>query len=215
MERYVMPILFTIVPIALIAIAGSLSARRASARPLVRTAWGILYTTAAFLALILVGELFTDAGTLTAATLLTPWLITLAALTILAVLRPRISLAVLAVLALLPIGIATWEAFDPLGASTWADAIGPVELVLIYVLAVVTGIAARKAPREAGWVLLLTAGVPIILRLLTPGGEFARQAIIASLSVPAAAAGVAFVLASRVAPRTPHSDRTATRMQPG
>jgi len=219
MERFILPLLLTIVPPSLTALAAWLAHRRKRRRPLIWTGWGLLYATAAFLALIVVGELFSAQGLLMGAVILAPWVISLAALGVLAVRAPRTALTVLALLAVLPVGLATWEAFDPLGASSWADSIGPVELVLIYVLAVIVGLTAGKAPREAGWVLLLVAGVPIVLRVLTPAGELARQVIIASLSMPAATAGVAFLLASRHAPaaRRPRRapDRSQRRLQPG
>lgn len=215
MERFIVPLFFAIVPPSLVGLAAWLAHRRAHRRPLLWTGLGLLYATAAFLALIVVGELFNAQGTLMGALLLAPWLVTLAALGVLAIRAPQTALTVLALLALLPVGLATWEAFDPVGATQWADAVGPIELVLIYVLAVIIGLTASKAPRKAGWVLLLVAGVPIVLRILTPAGELARQAIIASLSMPAATAGVAFLLASRFVRPVRRSNRTRTRLQPG
>jgi|GEM_PF-3877682 len=214
MERFIVPLLFAIVPPSLVGLAAWLARRRAHRRPLLWTGIGLLYTTAAFLALIVVGELFAAQGTRMGAVLLAPWLVALAALGVLAIRVPQTTLHVLALLALLPVGLALWEAFDPVGATQWADAVGPIELVLIYVLAVIIGLTAARTPRQAGWLLLLIAGVPIVLRILTPAGELARQAIIASLSMPAATAGVAFLLASRFAQRERRSNRTRTRLHP-
>jgi len=215
MERFILPLLFALVPPSLVALSAWLARRRANRRPLLWTGLGLLYLTAAFLALIVVGELFSAQGTLMGVVFLAPWVVTLVALGMLAIRAPTTALAVLAVLAFLPVGLATWEAFDPVGATQWADAVGPIELVLIYVLAVIVGLTVGKAPREAGWVLLLVAGVPIVLRVLTPAGELARQAIIASLSMPAATAGMAFLLASRFARPVRRSKRTRTQLQPG
>lgn len=200
MERLLTPLAFAAIPVAALAVAHL--AVRGRPAPLRRrthllVGWGLLGLFGGFFVLIVVGELLSDPGPARAVPLLTPWGLAIAALAVLAAVAPRAAIGVVAPAATVPIGLAVWEAVAPDAVAAWLAFAGPIELVLVYVLAGAAAVAGRRVPRAAGRTVVLLAGVPMALRLATPAGEAAGQAVIASLSTPALVAGVAFLLAAR------------------
>lgn len=196
MERLLTPLAFAVLPVAALAVVhlavgGRPPARRRHAHLLV--GWTLLGVFGGFFGVILVGELLSDPGPARALAILTPWGVAIAALAVLAAVAPRAAIGVVAPTAAGPIGLAAWEAVAPAAVEAWQAVAGPIDLVLVYVLAGAAAVAARRVPRAAGWTVVVLAGVPMALRLATPAG----QAVIASLSTPALVAGVAFLLAAR------------------
>ncbi|MDR9391700.1 MAG: hypothetical protein RI554_06685 [Trueperaceae bacterium] len=200
MERLLTPLAFAVLPVAALAVVhlavgGRPPARRRHAHLLVGGA--LLGVFGGFFGLILVGELLSDPGPARALAILTPWGVAIAALAVLAAVAPRAAIGVVAPAATVPIGLAAWEAVAPAAVVAWQAVAGPIDLALVYVLAGAAAVAARRVPRAAGWTVVVLAGVPMALRLATPAGAPAGQAVIASLSTPALVAGVAFLLAAR------------------
>ena len=197
MDRLVVPSLFVLVPLA--ALGGAcLRARHPGARAPYRiTGWAVLALFGGFLALMVVGETLADLGPSVGLALLLPWTFAAVVAVVLAAVAPRAALRTLAAVAVVPVALAAWEAVAPAAAQAWTDRVGPLELVLTYAVAGVAAVAARTAPRFAGGLTTVVAGLPMALRLATPAGDPASSVFIATLSAPALGAGVAFLLAAR------------------
>lgn len=199
MESLFVPLAFVAFPLA-VAVVGATIAWRAPAgtrrrRTLLGFAVALIAIPVVFFVLMLTGETIDDLGVGPGLAMLGPWLLAAIALLTLAVARPDLTLRVLAILAIVPIGFGIWSAVDPSGFGAWLDGAGPLNLVASYLLITTATVVALRRPRSAGLWILVIAGVPAVLPLLVMGGAESREGIIAALNVPALVAAVLMVLA--------------------
>jgi hypothetical protein len=215
-ESLFVPIFFVALPAAL-ATVGALLAWRMQ-RPVVRRrvllgfAWVLIGVPVAFFVLMLVGESIMDLGLAEAAGMLIGWLAAAIAFVVLAVLRPGATVRLLAVLSLAPIALGVWSMVDAGGFGAWLDQVGPLNLVLTYLLIGTATIVSGRRPRAAGILILVMAGVPALLPLLVAGEGIRRELTIGALSLPPMFAAVLMILAG--APRFAERRREPSERPP-
>jgi hypothetical protein len=198
-ESLFVPLFFVALPAALAAL-GAVLAWRAQ-RPVVRRrlalgfAWVLIGVPVAFFVMMLVGESIMDLGLARAAGMLIGWIAAAIAFVTLAWLRPGATVRLLAVLALAPIGLGVWSMLDPAGFGAWLDQVGPLNLVLTYLLIATATVVSLRRPRAAGVLILVMAGVPAVLPLLVAGEGIARELTIGALALPPMFAAVLMILA--------------------
>lgn len=199
MESLFVPLFFLAFPLAL-AILGAVLAWRAE-RPARRGwilkgfAWTLIGVPTAFMILMLVGESIMDLGAAEAIPMLGVWTLAATGYLVLAWVRPKVTVRLLAVLTLLPIGIGVWSMVDAVGFGAWLDQVGPVNLVATYLLVLTAAVVAVQLPRAAGVLMLVIAGVPAVLPLLVAGEGLSRELVIGALNVPPILAAVLLILA--------------------
>ena len=213
MESLFVPLFFLAFPLAL-ALLGAVLAWRAE-RPARRRgilkgfAWTLIGVPTAFFILMLVGESITDLGAAEALPMLGVWTLAAIAYLTLAWVRPKLSVRLLAVLSVLPIGLGVWSAVDAGGFGGWLDQVGPLNLVVTYLLVLTAAVVAAHRPRPAGVLMAIIAGVPALLPLLVPSEALSRELIIGALNLPAVIAAVLLILAGTPSftEHAPHVDR--------
>jgi hypothetical protein len=198
-ESLFVPLFFVALPAALAAV-GAVLAWRAQ-RPVVRRrvllgfAWILIGVPVAFFVLMLVGESIMDLGFAQAAGMLIGWVAAAIAFVALALLRPGATVRLLAVLCLAPIALGVWSMVDAVGFGAWLDEVGPLNLVLTYLLIGTATIVSARRPRAAGILIAVMAGVPALLPLLVAGEGLMRELTIGALSLPPVFAAVLMILA--------------------
>ncbi len=199
MESLFVPLFFVALPAAL-ALLGAVLAWRAQ-RPRVRRrlalgfAWVLIGVPVAFFVMMLVGESIADLGLAQAAGVLIGWIAAAIAFVTLAWLRPGATVRLLALLSVAPIGLGVWSMLDPAGFGAWLDQVGPLNLVLTYLLIATATVVSPRRPRAAGMLILVIAGVPAVLPLLVAGEGIARELTIGALSLPPMFAAALMILA--------------------
>jgi hypothetical protein len=218
MESLFVPLFFLAFPLALALLGGVLAWR--AERPIRRRriltgfAWTLIGIPTAFFVLMLVGYSIDDPGPAEALPMLGVWTLAAIAYLILAWVQPKLSVRLLAVLSAVPIGLGVWSAVDAGGFGGWLDQVGPVNLIVTYLLVLTGAVAAARRPREAGVVIVILAGVPAVLPLLVPSEALSRELIIAALNLPAVIAAVLLILAGTPA-FTEHGPRADREPPPG
>jgi hypothetical protein len=116
----------------------------------------------ALLGIVLIaGEAFTDLRTAQAVLAVAVWLVPMAAMTLLALLLPRLTTVVLDVLVGLVVVAWIWFAMDP---AFWQDIVddhGPVLAIGTFAVAVPAGFLGLRRPAPAGVQLLLLGLAPL------------------------------------------------------
>ena len=199
MESLFVPLFFVALPAAL-ALLGAVLAWRAP-RPRVRRrlalgfAWVLIGVPVAFFVMMLVGSSIADLGLARAAGMLIGWIAAAIAFVTLAWSRPGATVRLLALLSVAPIGLGVWSMLDPAGFGAWLDQVGPLNLVLTYLLIATATVVSPRRPRAAGILILVMAGVPAVLPLLVAGEGIARVLMTGALSLPPVFAAVLMILA--------------------
>jgi hypothetical protein len=198
-ESLFVPLFFVAFPLALALLGAALARRAGSAlarrRVLLGFAWTLVGVPLALFLLMLIGESIADMGAGPALAAMGPWLLAAVGFLVLAWIRPALTLALLAGLAAVPLGLGLWSTLDPAGFGAWLDRVGPINLVASQFLVVIAALAARRRPRPAGALIVVITSVPALLPLLAPGAGLRRELVVGALSLPALLAGVLMILA--------------------
>jgi hypothetical protein len=172
--------------------------------------FGVTALVLAFFAMFVLGETFMDPGGSEALLLSAAWVVPAAALSVAALLRPRVGGQVLAALTV------TFAAFQILEAIIDAipeDDVGPVGLVVALALAIPLAFLGLKQARLAGWLLIgvgLSLGVGVIVEAIGGGGPRPSAVVIA---IPFVLFGAMFVL-TETRPRGSHRKAAPPRALP-
>lgn len=199
MESLFVPLLFVAFPVATAMVGAGWAWRAATSRRrrslLIGFAFALIGVPLAFFVLMLVGESISDLGPGVALAMLGPWALAAIAYLTLAWIRPDLTLRLVGMLAVIPIGLALWSATDPVAFGAWQDRVGPMNLIVSQFLIAAAAMAGLRRPRGAGVLVVVVAGVTAA----PPLASFPREAfgglVIASLSLPALLAGVLLILA--------------------
>ena len=160
-------------------------------------AFAVMATFSGFVGLMLVGYTVTDVGGWQAVGLIVAVGLPVASLCLLAWLRPRVAVPVLALACLAPVAFGVLELLDWQRWSSWEDQHGPVSLVLVLTVGAALAVLGLRRPREAGVMLLAIVLVPLVLEVVGAGSEWGRPLSISAVLVPVLASGVLFLLAGR------------------
>lgn len=156
-------------------------------------------------ALFVAGSAFADPGGWSAVGMTAAWLVPLVALVALAFWRPRQSVPVLVVAALLPLALGTWSLVDPTAARDWENRVGPVGLVVLLVVGAGLVTLGLSRPGLAGAVLLVVTVVPPLLAALAPGAGRGAPLSLGLLTLPLVVSAVLYLVAgTRARGRDPH-----------
>lgn len=155
-------------------------------------------------ALFVAGSAFADPGGWAAVGMTAAWLVPLVALVALAFWRPRQSVPVLVVAALLPLALGAWSLVDPAAARDWENRVGPVGLVVLLVVGAGLVTLGLSRPGLAGAVLLVVTVVPPLLAALAPGDGRGAPLSLALLTLPLVVTAVLYLAGTRARGRDPH-----------
>ena len=145
--------------------------------------------------LFVAGSALSDPGGWRGVALTATWLLPLAGLSWLALVRPTGAVGVLTVLTLLPLGFGVWNLVDHDGVRGWEDSHGPVSLVLLVTLAAGLVVLGYARPMVAGVLLLVATLVPAVLGVVGAGDDRLRELSINVVVAPLVATGVLYVVA--------------------
>lgn len=159
-------------------------------------AFGISASFLGLIVLVVAGYALTDPGGWRGFGLTVVWLVPLAGLAVLGLLRPSAAVPTLAVLTLLPLGFGAWSLVDFEGAHDWEDGVGPISLVLLVVVAAGLVTLGLSRPTVAGALLLVATVGPVLLAMVGAGSDWR----VAVATVPFAITGALFLVAGAQSP---------------
>lgn len=199
MESLFVPLAFLAFPVAFAGVGVVLAWWARPGRPRRRILLGfgvtLIALPVAFFMLMLTGETIAELGYGEGLAMIGPWALAAVALLALAWTRPPVALAILAVLAVVPLGFGVWSTVDAAGFGAWLDVVGPVNLIATYLLIVTAAVVALRRPWAAGVLIAVIAAVPAVLPLLVPGEGQSRELVIGALNAPPVVAAVLLMLA--------------------
>lgn len=170
--------------------------RSARTRALIWTAASIMAAFTVLAGLFTSGYALADPGGAEGITLVAAWAVPLAALAVLAWLRPSWAVPVLTVLTALLVLAGLWFAVDSASWRTFENANGPVRAVAVLVLAFPAAVLGLKRTAVAGWLLLAIGLGPIALSAL---GSLAGVVSLSAMSVIPLITGLLYLVAARMA----------------
>lgn len=199
MESLFVPLAFVAFPLAVAAVVVALAwrVRPGAARRRILLGFGVtlIALPVAFFTMMLVGETIMELGYSEGLAMIGPWALAAVAFVALAWTRPTLTLWLVGVLALIPLGFGVWSTVDAAGFGAWLDVVGPVNLIASYLLIVTATIVAVRRPWAAGVLIAVIAAVPALLPLLVPGEGQSREWIIFALHAPPVVAAGLMMLA--------------------
>lgn len=181
-------------------------------------AWVGFGISAAFLGMVVLfvaGYALTDPGGWRGFGLTAAWLLPLAILAALGLLRPSAAVSTLAVLTVLPVGFGVWSLVDFEGAHDWEDGVGPISLVLLVVVAAGLVMLGLSRPTAAGTLLLVATVGPAVLAMLGAGSRWHVPLSVSLVTVPFVITAALFLVAGAqgsTAVRDTRPPRTAARL---
>jgi hypothetical protein len=156
------------------------------------TVFGVTALVLAFFAAFLLGETFMDPGGSEAWLLSAAWVVPAAALSVAAMVWPRVAAPVLAVLAIV---VALFQVVEAIVDVIPEDDVGPVGLVVALALAIPLAFLGLKRAVLAGWLLVavgLSMAVGVLIEAIGAGGPRPSAVVVA---IPFVLFGAMFVLA--------------------
>lgn len=153
------------------------------ARGLARVAASAMGVFAIVFGVFIVGETFTDAGTVPAPWLILAWLAPLALLSAFAWARPAWATPVLAVLTAVIVAAAVWFAVDVDAWRAIENSIGPIRGMATFVLGVALAALGLRRPAAAGWMLLVVGVVPVAVSSLGSAQGFSSLSVVSFMPV--------------------------------
>jgi hypothetical protein len=158
-------------------------------------AWSILFTVA--FSLFAAGYASEDPGGLEAVGLVALWVVPLAVLVAVALLRPAAAWWILLALVGVAVLVAGWQLVDPRSLRDWEFEHGPVTAIASYVPLVPLALVGRSRPLSAALMLLAVGVAPILAELrVAPFHMGSTQAV----AVPMALTGVVLLVAALLDP---------------
>ena len=148
------------------------------------------------------GEIAFDVGGWRAAGLIALWLVPLLALASAGWFRPQNSIALFAVLIALCGELYLWSALDPTTWGAFENSYGPVRTLVSMTLFAPLALLGRNRPRPAGIMLLTLAAIPVLVLLASLATGVPEGWPLLMVSVPAAVAGVLYLLSALPDPST-------------
>ena len=143
------------------------------------------------------GYAFEDPGGLAAAGLVALWVVPLAVLVAVALLRPAAAWWILLALVGVAVAVAAWQVVDPWSLRDWEFEHGPVVPIASYVPLIPLALIGRARPLSAGLMLLVVGVAPILAELrVAPFNMGSTQAV----AVPMALTGVLLLGAALLDP---------------
>ena len=185
--------------IVVAAVMGIVSLRKldrpARARALTWTATAIMAAFTVLAGLFISGYALTDPGGTEGITIVLSWAVPLAALALLAWLRPAWAAPALAVLTALLVVAGMWFALDSASWRAFENANGPVRAVAVLVLALPAAVLGLKRTAVAGWLLVALGIGPIAFSAL---GSLAGVVSLSAISVIPLITGLLYLAAARM-----------------
>ncbi|HJU52143.1 MAG TPA: hypothetical protein VJ815_07390 [Acidimicrobiia bacterium] len=164
--------------------------------------------------LFMAGETAFDVGGWRAAGLIALWLVPLLALASAAWFRPQNSIALLAALIALGGGLYLWSVLDPMAWSAFENAHGPIRTLVSMTVFAPIALLGRNRPRPAGIMLLALASIPVIVLLASLATGMPEGWPLLIVSLPAAMAGVLYLLSAMLGDRQGHPGRGSQKETP-
>jgi hypothetical protein len=165
------------------------------ARALVWTAAAIMTAFTAVAGLFISGYALADPGGTEGVMLIVSWALPMAALAVLAWLRPAWAAPALTVLTGLLIAAGAWFAVDSASWRAFENTNGPVRAVAVLVLAFPAAVLGLKRTSAAGWLLLALGVGPVAFSAL---GSLAGVVALSAVSVVPLITGLLYLVAARV-----------------
>ena len=203
------PLILAFVAVVLAAVAGVLLVREKDpqrrARALVKMG-AVVMTVFTAAAVAFIGGYAVDRpGGMTGLMMTLSWFAPMVVLAALAWFRPAGASPLLGALAVLLVAVCVWFALDPATARSLQDSNGPVVAIGVVALAFPAAVLGLKRSSPAGWLLLAIGTLPLLITVL---GRSGPAASLAAASVVPLIAGVAYLVAARLAGRDPASRNT-------
>jgi hypothetical protein len=165
------------------------------ARAAVWTGAAIMAAFTVLAGLFISGYALADPGGTEGLVLIVSWALPMAALAVLAWLRPAWATPALTVLTALLIAAGIWFAVDSASWRAFENANGPVRAVAVLVLAFPAAVLGLKRTPAAGWILLALGVGPIAFSTL---GSLAGVVALSAISVVPLITGLLYLVAARV-----------------
>ena len=185
--------------IVVAAVMGIVSLRKldrpARARALTWTAAAIMAAFTVLAGLFISGYALTDPGGAEGITIVLSWAVPLAALAVLAWLRPAWATPALALLTALLVVAGMWFAMDSPSWRAFENANGPVRAVAVLVIALPAAVLGLKRTAAAGWLLVALGIGPIAFSAL---GSLAGVVSLSAISVIPLITGLLYLAAARM-----------------
>lgn len=181
--------------------------RSVRARALVWTAAAIMAAFTALAGLFISGYALADPGGTEGVILIVSWAVPMAALAVLAWLRPAWAAPALGVLTALLIAAGIWFALDSASWRAFENANGPVRAVAVLVLAFPAAVLGLKRTPAAGWLLLALGFGPAAFSAL---GSLAGVVALSAISVVPLITGLLYLLAAWLTRSAVSTENTGT-----
>ena len=179
------------------------SDRSVRARALVWTAAAIMAAFTVLAGLFISGYALADPGGLEGVILIVSWAVPMAALAVLAWLRPVWAAPALTILTALLIAAGIWFAVDSASWRAFENANGPFRAVAVLVLAFPAAVLGLKQTPDAGWLLVALGLGPVAFSAL---GSLAGVVALSAISVVPLITGLLYLVAARVSRGLLHVD---------
>lgn len=177
------------------------------ARALVWTAAAIMAAFTVLAGMFISGYALADPGGTEGLMLIVSWALPMAALAVLAWLRPAWAAPALTVLTALLIAAGIWFAVDSASWRAFENANGPVRAVAVLILAFPAAVLGLKRTPAAGWLLLALGVGPIAFSAL---GSLAGVVALSAISVVPLITGLLYLMAAKVAHGAVPTENTPT-----
>jgi len=200
------PLILAFAAVVLAAVAGVLLVREKDpqrrARALVKM--GAVATTVFTVAAVafIGGYAMDQPGGMAGLMMILSWFAPMVVLAAFAWFRPAGASPLLGALAVLLVAVCVWFTLDPATARSLQDSNGPVVAIGVVALAFPAAVLGLKRSGPAGWLLFAIGTLPLLITVLGRSGPAASLA--AASAVPLIA-GVAYLVAARLAGRDPAS----------
>jgi hypothetical protein len=181
--------------------------RYVRARALAWTAAAIMAAFTVVAGLFISGFALADPGGTEGLMLIVSWAVPMAALAVLAWLRPGWAAPALTVLTALLVVAGVWFAIDSASWRAFENANGPVRAVAVLVLAFPAAVLGLKRTATAGWLLLALGLGPIAFSAL---GSLAGVVPLSAVSVIPLITGLLYLVAARMARGAVSADNIRT-----
>jgi hypothetical protein len=177
------------------------------ARALVWTAAAIMAAFTVLAGMFISGYALADPGGTEGLMLIVSWALPMAALAVLAWLRPAWAAPALTVLTALLIAAGIWFAVDSASWRAFENANGPVRAVAVLILAFPAAVLGLKRTPAAGWLLLGLGVGPIAFSAL---GSLAGVVALSAISVVPLITGLLYLMAAKVTHGAVPTENTPT-----
>jgi hypothetical protein len=177
------------------------------ARALVWTAAAIMAAFTVLAGMFISGYALADPGGTEGLMLIVSWALPMAALAVLAWLRPAWAAPALTVLTALLIAAGIWFAVDSASWRAFENANGPVRAVAVLILAFPAAVLGLKRTPAAGWLLLALGVGPIAFSAL---GSLAGVVALSAISVVPLITGLLYLMAAKVTHGAVPTENTPT-----